>query len=340
VHRELRWYWHNHEFPRLTLGATAALERENAAVLARHLSDLRPEVVLWWAMGGMSLSLIEQVRWAGLPAVGLVGDEWISYGPDVDQWMRRWRGRWRPAARLGQRRWGVPTRLDLDRAATWLFNTHHLLEGARRSGWKLPGAGILPPGVDAARFAPRESLPWRWRLLYCGRLDPRKGVATAIEALARLPREAKLSVHGDGDAGYRDRLRQSAQRLGLADRVHFASSDHSAVPDVYASADAVLFPVLWREPWGLVPLEAMAVGRPVIASRSGGGPAEYLLDGANCLQFEPGDAAGLAAAVQRLAADAELRRRVVEGGHRTASRYSAAAFHEGIEEAISAVVRR
>ena len=51
--------------------------------------------------------------------------------------------------------------------------------------------------------------------------------------------------------------------------------------DVYAAADVVVFPVQWNEPWGLVPLEAMSVGRPVVASGTGGS-AEYLRDGENC----------------------------------------------------------
>src|SRR4051794_26510423 len=57
VHRELRWYWHEHDFPPMGARARLALERHNAAVLRRHLEELRPDVVAWWAMGGMSLSL-------------------------------------------------------------------------------------------------------------------------------------------------------------------------------------------------------------------------------------------------------------------------------------------
>jgi len=68
VFRELRWYWREHEWPRLGLRRRLALERANARALRRHLHEFQPEVVAWWAMGGMSLSLIEQVRrrWPGL----------------------------------------------------------------------------------------------------------------------------------------------------------------------------------------------------------------------------------------------------------------------------------
>src|SRR3954466_15672167 len=60
VHRTLRWYWdfRAYEFPRLNLVQRAQLERQNAAELLRHLDGFRPDVVAWWAMGCMSLSLI------------------------------------------------------------------------------------------------------------------------------------------------------------------------------------------------------------------------------------------------------------------------------------------
>src|SRR5215218_2709703 len=71
VHRELRWYWRDHAFPRLGLRERIRLERHNARVFDRHVEGHRPEVVAWWAMGGMSLSLIERARLAGLPAAAI-----------------------------------------------------------------------------------------------------------------------------------------------------------------------------------------------------------------------------------------------------------------------------
>src|SRR5689334_5009168 len=70
---------------------------------------------------------------------------------------------------------------------------------------------------------------------------------------------------------------------------------------VLAGADAVLFPVRWAEPWGRVAIEAMATGRPVVATGRGGS-AEYLRHEHNALVVAPDDAAALAAAVARLAA--------------------------------------
>jgi glycosyltransferase involved in cell wall biosynthesis len=124
----------------------------------------------------------------------------------------------------------------------------------------------------------------------------------------------------------------------MSTRVRFQSSPPEDVPDAYAAADAVVFPVRWQEPWGLVPLEAMAVGRPVVASSAGGGAAEYLHDEHNCLQFAPGDATALAAALRRLAADPELRDRLIAAGHETAARFTARAFNESLERELEHTV--
>ena len=119
-----------------------------------------------------------------------------------------------------------------------------------------------------------------------GRIDPRKGIDLAIEAVALLPDGATLAVVGGGDAAHLAELRQLASERGVADRVTFTSSERDRLRDVYADADVVLFPVRWEEPWGLVPLEAMAVGTPVVASGRGGS-AEFLRERENCLIFDP-----------------------------------------------------
>jgi glycosyltransferase involved in cell wall biosynthesis len=94
-----------------------------------------------------------------------------------------------------------------------------------------------------------------------------------------------------------------------------------------------VFPVRWQEPWGLVPLEAMARGRPVVATGRGGS-AEYLRDGENCVLFEADDPAALAAAVRRLASDSQLRIRLREDGLATAPSYTEPLFNEAVERAL------
>lgn len=307
VFRELRWYWRDHGFPRLSPLARARLEWHNRAVLDRHLREFRPDVVSWWAMGGMSLSLIER---AGRPAVGVVCDDWMLYGPKVDQWLAMTRR----APRL-------------EDAALWLFISETTRARALER-FPLRRTGLAPAGVDARTFPAAAERDWDWRLLYVGRIDPRKGIDTAVDALASLP-GATLDVVGSGDREHHEALRARA-----GERVRFrALVPREELGEVYAEADAVLFPVNWVEPWGLVPLEAMAVGRPVVATGLGGS-GEYLHDGENCLIVPPADPAALAAAVERLAHDPALRARLRAGGFETAARYTEAECNATIVRAL------
>ena len=98
---------------------------------------------------------------------------------------------------------------------------------------------------------------------------------------------------------------------------------------MYGRADAVLFLPTWPEPWGLVPLEAMACGTPVIATGTGGS-AEFLDHERNCLLVAPNDPPAVADAVRRLAGDPALRERLRAGGLETAARFTAAAYDDAI----------
>jgi glycosyltransferase involved in cell wall biosynthesis len=228
--------------------------------------------------------------------------------------------------------------VDLDGAAVWLFNSERMREKTRAAGWSLPRSEIAHPGIDDALFVPAKPRPWQWRLLYLGRLDERKGVHLAVEALAELPPEATLVLQGSGDERYVASLRERAAAASVSARVEFGTAPRERIPDVYADADALLFPVQWDEPWGLVPLEAMAVGRPVIATGTGGS-SEYLQHEHNCLLYEPRDsAAALAAAVRRLAGDEPLRDRLRANGLSTARGYTERAYNEAIERALTEIV--
>lgn len=331
VERALRWYWRDHGFPHRGLRERLAIERHNRAVLDRVLRELRPAAVVWWAMGGMSLALLEQVRRAGLPAVAMVCDDWLLYAPRVDAWQRIWARRPRLAP-LGERVSGAITRVDIAAAARFLFVSEAVRRKAALALPQMRGGEIIRQAPNTDLFTPAPEREWGWRLLCAGRIDRRKGIDLAIRALAELS-EAELCVLGAGDEEYLDDLRGLVRRLGVAERVRFEHSAQERLAEAYAAADAVLFPVLWEEPWGLVPLEAMAVGRPTVATGRGGS-GEYLEHGRNCLLFDPEAGAGaLAARVRELAADRELRGRLREGGFETVAALSADRFNERLLEA-------
>ena len=343
VHRTLRWYWDlkRYEFPKLGLTQRLVLERQNAAELRRHLREFAPELVAWWPMGCMSLSLIERVRQARIPAVFVVHDDWLVYGWEHDQWMRTWSGpRRRKLGRIVEHACGIPVSVDLAHAGAWVFNSRYTLERARATGLDVPAMTVVYPGIDARFLEPLEPAAWRWRLAYIGRIDRQKGVDTAVEALAQLPSEATLTIWGSGDEHYIAEMKRRADRLGVTARVSFRGfAGAEELRAVYSETDVVVFPVRWNEPFGLVPLEAMGLGR-VVVTTSRGGTAEFVRDDHNALVFPAGDAGALAQCVKRLGDDEALRLRLREDGFRTAARYPASAFAERTVEQMLRVIEQ
>jgi glycosyltransferase involved in cell wall biosynthesis len=334
VHRELRWALRDARFEALGRRAKVALARHNHRVLDRHLDELRPEAVGWWSMGGLTLTMLESVRRRGVPAVAFVHDDWLDYGRWADGWLHFFRGRRSLLAPVAELVAGIPARVDFDGAARYLFVSERTRRHALAQGLGLSRTGVAHSGIHEDYLDPEPPAEWRWRLLYVGRLDPRKGVDTTVEALARLPREAQLELVGGWDTREEDRLRALARELGVEGQVRFAGQlGRADVLAAYARADVIVFPVRWEEPWGLVPLEAMAKGRPVVATGRGGS-AEYLRDGENCLLFEAGDADALAAAVSRLAGDAGLRERLRAAGLELAPQHTEAVLNEAVERAL------
>ena len=161
-------------------------------------------------------------------------------------------------------------------------------------------------------------------------------MATAVESLSHLPDAARLTIVGGWDEREEARLRALADSRAVAARVIFAGQlPAHEVRAAYDNADVVVFPVIWEEPWGLVPLEAMARGRPVVATGRGGS-GEYLRDGENAVLFEAGDARALARAVRRLADDAGLRRRLRQSGLETAPRHTETVFNDAVLRELTA----
>lgn len=317
VRRELDFYYRDHLIWRPPFRRRLQIERSNHAALERALTEIRPDVVSLWHMGAMSMSLISTLVERKVPAVFVLGDAWLVYGPVVDAWLGFFSRRPR-LARLARTVTGVPTRLGDTSGEAFCFASDWLRERALlESPYSIEHAAVVHHGIDERLFSANgEVRQWSWRLLCVGRLDERKGIHVAIEALTHLP-EATLEVLGRGDDRYLAKLRARAGSLGVGERVRFGSVSREELRDRYVGADVFLFPILWDEPFGLVPLEAMACGTPVVSTATGGS-AEFLIDGANCLVVDRDDARALAAAVVRLAEDTTLRERIVVGGTITA----------------------
>jgi len=195
---------------------------------------------------------------------------------------------------------------------------------------------IAPCGVDLNLFpgtGEPEGKSRTHRILSVGRLVPRKGVDLVIQALPLLAEAGfddveLLIVGGSGDAlnleedPEAQRLRALTKELGVEDKVTMRGQvPRDAMPGIFRSADAVVC-APWYEPFGIVPLEAMACGVPVVAAAVGG-LRETVVDQKTGLHVPPQDPEAIADAVGRLLADPALRAEMGRAGYRRArSRYS------------------
>ncbi|MBD2326434.1 glycosyltransferase family 1 protein [Alkalinema sp. FACHB-956] len=183
---------------------------------------------------------------------------------------------------------------------------------------------IIPCGTDIERFHRQSKADARHQLgfgpqesivLYVGRFDPRKGIETLVRAFAQSqaqlsPTEAnqrKLVIVGGSDPHHIDgqercRIEQLIQELGIADRTVFAGQiGHDRLPLYYTSADVCVIPSHY-EPFGLVAVEAMACGTPVVASDVGGLKFTVIPEETGLL-VPPQDVDGFAHAIDRLLTD-------------------------------------
>jgi len=195
-----------------------------------------------------------------------------------------------------------------------------------RMGADLRRVTIVPCGVDLERFHPDTPAERRpaglHRIVMIGRLVGRKGVDDMIRGLRHLPRTELVVAGGppiaelDRDPEVR-RLRAVAGQVGVGDRVTFRGSlPRPEIPPLLRSADvAVCAP--WYEPFGMVALEAMACGVPVVTTAVGG-MLDTVVDGETGLHVPPRRPGALAHAVGGLLADPERRRRMGAAGRQRA----------------------
>ena len=331
VRRTLQWYWSEHAFRTPPLRERLAIERGNLAELRAALAK-GVDVVSVWHLGGMPLGLLTAIEQAGVPAVLNICDDWPDYGLRADAWTSIWARLPSPLRAAGEHALKVPTsvpNLDLHPASFVSAFTRATLR--TRTRWDFPDSQVVGSGVDLGDFpwCTRDLSTWNGRLLCVGRVEPRKGFRTAVEVLGLLP-EAVLRIAGVADPEHLAELLAVAEQLGATDRLVIGPVPRRELHELYRDADALLFTSAWDEPFGLVPLEAMTQGTPVVATRRGGS-AEYLVEGTNCVAVPAGDSEALAAAVRRLADDAKLRARLAAGGRRTAAAHTVDVLADRLE---------
>jgi D-inositol-3-phosphate glycosyltransferase len=201
---------------------------------------------------------------------------------------------------------------------------------------------IVPPGVDLARFHPlakdvakrRVGIPCGdTNLLFVGRIEPLKGIDTLLRAISILQGRYPKAVDNTcvaiigGDPWAEDldaemaRLQEIRARLGIHDLVTFlGAKDQDILPNYYAAAEMVIMPSHY-ESFGMVALEAMAMGTPVIASEVGG-LAHLVQHGVTGFHVPSRDPEALAARIHELLTNKECRQRLGQQAREYARQYS------------------
>jgi phosphatidyl-myo-inositol alpha-mannosyltransferase len=197
---------------------------------------------------------------------------------------------------------------------------------------------VVPNGVDVNRFHPERPPFEQWRdparvnVLFVGRLDPRKGVrhllAAMPEVVARTRGRARLLVVGDS---YLRSGLEAQVPAALRAHVHFLGHVPSAdLPRWYVTGDIFVSPATGNESFGIVLLEAMAAGRPVVASDIPG-YRSVIRDGENAVAVPPGDVAALASRLTALIEDRDRRTELAQRGRARALEFAWPRVTEQIE---------
>lgn len=181
---------------------------------------------------------------------------------------------------------------------------------------------IMPYGIDRAPFVnadPDEAAALRAEygpgplLLFVGVLRYYKGLSYLLDAMPRVAPEARLLIAGDGPMG--PELREQASALGLGERVGFLGRvPDEALPALYRAADLFVLPASQRsEAFGLVMVEAMSAGTPVICTELGTGTSFVNQHDTSGLVIAPRDPDALAAGINTVLSDEALRQRLAAG---------------------------
>lgn len=239
---------------------------------------------------------------------------------------------------------GIASKLFLGRADAVIVLTQDLKEKIKEIYDR--DVFVIPNGIDLRRF---EGLSHRDShklaesgeriILFVGRLHPVKGVAYLIEAMTTIiKRNPKVRLWLVGDGEERQSLENLVNKLGLTQYVNFVGKvPNEEVPEYMASSDVLVMPSL-SEPFGIVLLEAMACGLPIVATNVGGIP-EIVQDGENGFLVEPESSEEIADRVLKLLENDDLRRRISQNNIEEVKNYSWEAVVDKLEKVYQGIVK-
>lgn len=193
----------------------------------------------------------------------------------------------------------------------------------------VPGCyDIIPNGIDLGHFSSsalpiEEFCDGKINILFVGRLEKRKGLDYLLKAYRQVKKEfpeSRLIIVGPGTR-FRRKYEKWVSRSGLTDVAFIGHISHDELPRYYKTADIFCAPATGQESFGIVLLEAMAVGKPIVATNIEG-YASVLTHGQEGLLVPPKNDRGLAQALLRLMSDDSLRQQMGDRGLVTAQEYN------------------
>lgn len=309
--------------PWLGMARLQALERYNNRMLLEAVARHKPDLVYIWNMGGLSKSMVLTLQRLGIPCVFYLSDHWIARGFTSDVWLNWWNGSAGPlkrmvrkAAMLAGLRDYIQHRAPTNPIPHLRFRRLYFCSKALRkltasAGFDVMHGAVIYAPVDTHKFSGEISLESGSfdSLLWVGRLAEDKGIMTALRAMRHVRGRfhGQLEVYGSGDSSYEQLLRNYVVEHQL--NVTFSSAGMNEMPEVYRRHDALLFTSEWPEPFALTPLEAMACGKPVIGTTTGGS-REIFRHRDNALTYTAGNSEELGERILELAGSPSLRTRL------------------------------
>lgn len=302
--------------------APLCIDPFSAAVVRAAFDDFQPDVIHVHEPFAPSTSLLG-VLCADAPVVATFHayhEPFTVHGGIYTGWSQLLRPVWSR----------IDHRIAVSRAAQRTMST-------RMSG---ADSTIVPNGASIAHFkgAKPATLPPGRRMLFVGRLEPRKGFRVAVDAFAELGEtfdDLRLVVVGDGPQ--RTQVRRLSRKLrARVDMIGRVS--HDALPTYHAAADFFVAPATGRESFGIVLVEAMAAGLPVIASDLPG-YGEVVRHDREGLLVTPGDPLALAESAARLLGNETLARRLAMAGGVRARAFAWPRVAARVERVYDKVVR-
>ena len=311
----------------------------NKDAVNRIINMQNPDIVFVWSQLRLGLGAAYGATQKGLPVVYTFNDDHIK-GFSTPQWGWSIRQAYRYIADCLIFPENTVAGLELSRSTAISRSTRDEIIG---SNVDVSKTNIIYQGIPIEQFPLKETagnVSSPVRIIYAGQLHHYKGVHTILEAAVILRKEQSfpftITIAGSGSSDYEAFLKDFTLQHNLEDCVSFAGKiARESMSDFYQKGDIFVFPSIWKEPFGLTHLEAMASGTPVI-STTRGGPGEFLLDGENALTFEAEDSHMLSEKVAHLVHSNELRKQIACTARETVEKqFSMSVYVDSLEALLS-----